>query len=373
MWILDFFIGRKLHFGCFQVYCGSKVSWIGFIYFTILIIVTSFACRYQDPAIASTIHTGRNNTEFVGLFNKWLICCIPLRILDLIYATYTGIRRYIDPRKRAPFLIISMIARIGSFLGGILITAFGIFILVVKGIPDSRLHLQEAAFYLNFIPLVIIYGILAVIVFTPCGWACCCICYCCICKDNCGSCWPTEDSNSHRHMESNIDNDWRTCIDVLKNAFSSRDRNDDMPSQHNNRQVYHENNVVEAPINRMILMHPRNNEFVVPVDPGNNVLEAPVYPAPNAPQKSIKNRLKGIQWIKWKELLAADDIDCVICYQMYKPDHKLAKLPCGHYFHQDCSIEWLQKNNTCPICRQVVSAATKDLHVMVRAEQSVDC
>ena len=27
------------------------------------------------------------------------------------------------------------------------------------------------------------------------------------------------------------------------------------------------------------------------------------------------------------------------------------KLPCGHLFHKECVVGWLEKNCTCPVCR----------------------
>ena len=43
--------------------------------------------------------------------------------------------------------------------------------------------------------------------------------------------------------------------------------------------------------------------------------------------------------------------DCSIC------THKLetyVSLPCGHIFHSNCILEWLEKNMSCPICRMDV-------------------
>jgi|UniRef100_A0A6C0IT74 hypothetical protein len=43
--------------------------------------------------------------------------------------------------------------------------------------------------------------------------------------------------------------------------------------------------------------------------------------------------------------------DCSICLD--KLTKNQAKLPCGHYFHTNCILEWVDKKNmTCPICRQ---------------------
>jgi hypothetical protein len=56
-----------------------------------------------------------------------------------------------------------------------------------------------------------------------------------------------------------------------------------------------------------------------------------------------------------------DNITCCICLESFKPGDIVIKLPCKekpHYFHKDnissdCGgiTPWLQKNNTCPICR----------------------
>ena len=50
------------------------------------------------------------------------------------------------------------------------------------------------------------------------------------------------------------------------------------------------------------------------------------------------------------------DITCSICLNTFENGDKVHKLSCNHYFHSDCEtcpgiIPWLQKNNTCPVCR----------------------
>ena len=54
-----------------------------------------------------------------------------------------------------------------------------------------------------------------------------------------------------------------------------------------------------------------------------------------------------------------DNITCSICLEGFKENEKCIQLPCKdnpHYFHagnENCPgiIEWLNKSNTCPLCR----------------------
>ncbi|GMT14769.1 hypothetical protein PFISCL1PPCAC_6066 [Pristionchus fissidentatus] len=42
--------------------------------------------------------------------------------------------------------------------------------------------------------------------------------------------------------------------------------------------------------------------------------------------------------------------NCIICCCSFRPD-KIAALPCGHTFHYDCVLQWVQTSKTCPSCR----------------------
>jgi len=45
--------------------------------------------------------------------------------------------------------------------------------------------------------------------------------------------------------------------------------------------------------------------------------------------------------------------DCSICLKsMYCND--LVKTECGHLFHKDCLKIWLDKKDTCPLCRATI-------------------
>ena len=44
--------------------------------------------------------------------------------------------------------------------------------------------------------------------------------------------------------------------------------------------------------------------------------------------------------------------ECAICLESYKIGATLCGLPCGHAFHQQCILGWLQRDNhCCPVCR----------------------
>lgn len=47
--------------------------------------------------------------------------------------------------------------------------------------------------------------------------------------------------------------------------------------------------------------------------------------------------------------------NCSICREDILEDDVLTKIGCNHLFHYLCLDEWLDHNNTCPLCREVVS------------------
>lgn len=48
---------------------------------------------------------------------------------------------------------------------------------------------------------------------------------------------------------------------------------------------------------------------------------------------------------------------CSICHDDFIKGYELTRmLPCGHLFHAYCIREWLQRKDSCPVCREFVSA-----------------
>ncbi|KAF3778301.1 E3 ubiquitin-protein ligase RING1-like [Nymphaea thermarum] len=42
---------------------------------------------------------------------------------------------------------------------------------------------------------------------------------------------------------------------------------------------------------------------------------------------------------------------CVICQDEFGKEGSLAAMPCDHEFHERCIVGWLERANSCPLCR----------------------
>ncbi|XP_055546437.1 uncharacterized protein LOC129730872 isoform X2 [Wyeomyia smithii] len=61
---------------------------------------------------------------------------------------------------------------------------------------------------------------------------------------------------------------------------------------------------------------------------------------PSPPGKSFNQRVK-------------EDLDCPICWELLL-DSNSRQLRCKHKFHSDCIRQWVDQNNSCPMCRKPV-------------------
>ncbi|CAD6446487.1 8b6d8822-44ae-44c0-8db4-8e55e1d52bd8-CDS [Sclerotinia trifoliorum] len=84
--------------------------------------------------------------------------------------------------------------------------------------------------------------------------------------------------------------------------------------------------------------------------------------------KAIKDMLQSV------DAAVLDSDKCSICMEPYDAadadkfnDHRASKLPeCGHIFGRDCITNWLELNDTCPMCREEVELTLEfDLQVWV--------
>ena len=47
----------------------------------------------------------------------------------------------------------------------------------------------------------------------------------------------------------------------------------------------------------------------------------------------------------------ADDTMCPICLEDFDETKHIVYLDCQHIYHEDCIIEWINKDPSCPLCR----------------------
>ncbi|CAO1424446.1 unnamed protein product [Diamesa serratosioi] len=75
---------------------------------------------------------------------------------------------------------------------------------------------------------------------------------------------------------------------------------------------------------------------------------------PPASKELVKN-------LKWK-LVKPEDEKCAICLLPNKNlnGQKFLILPCSHEFHDTCIKPWLEKTNSCPLCRSEMKTDDED-------------
>ncbi|KAH8307853.1 hypothetical protein KR059_000795 [Drosophila kikkawai] len=62
--------------------------------------------------------------------------------------------------------------------------------------------------------------------------------------------------------------------------------------------------------------------------------------------------------------ISAEDVErkiqCSICWDDFKIDETVRKLPCSHLYHENCIVPWLNLHSTCPICRKSLAEDGSD-------------
>merc|ERR1711933_583864 len=46
-----------------------------------------------------------------------------------------------------------------------------------------------------------------------------------------------------------------------------------------------------------------------------------------------------------------DEPECSVCMCEFEKGEEMGQLECGHTFHKECIVEWLQNEPSCPMCR----------------------
>ncbi|WMV08182.1 hypothetical protein MTR67_001567 [Solanum verrucosum] len=71
---------------------------------------------------------------------------------------------------------------------------------------------------------------------------------------------------------------------------------------------------------------------------------------------TLKSFLNSLPSVKIDE----SSKNCSICMEEFGIDTEASQLPCKHFFHNDCIVPWLNRSNTCPLCRHKLPQEDED-------------
>ncbi|KAG7191049.1 hypothetical protein KM043_007095 [Ampulex compressa] len=81
---------------------------------------------------------------------------------------------------------------------------------------------------------------------------------------------------------------------------------------------------------------------------------------PPPASKSVVENLKEIEIDEVKQ--------CPVCLKEFEVGSMAKSMPCRHIFHKECIVPWLQKTNSCPLCRHELPTDDED-YEMYRKEK----
>jgi len=81
---------------------------------------------------------------------------------------------------------------------------------------------------------------------------------------------------------------------------------------------------------------------------------------PNTPPPASKETVKNLKKFTIEENDVSDDKECSVCKCTYQKGDGCTELPCGHYYHNDCILPWLERSNSCPLCRYELPTDDQD-------------
>ncbi|KAF4403199.1 hypothetical protein G4B88_027970 [Cannabis sativa] len=106
-------------------------------------------------------------------------------------------------------------------------------------------------------------------------------------------------------------------------------------------------------IAREIALQPENLgcktiPLVIALVVGQERLEQGEQGEEEADRVKVSNSSAGLEKVKIDEL---GENNCVICLEEMFLGCEAVRLPCFHFYHEDCILNWLEKSNICPLCR----------------------
>ena len=82
--------------------------------------------------------------------------------------------------------------------------------------------------------------------------------------------------------------------------------------------------------------------------------------------------LSKLKQLNFDQQVFSNETTCAICMSDFKETDKITPLPCDekHYFHSECIIDWLSRNNSCPFCKKEIKSEDLDKQGTPRAREA---
>ncbi|AES69216.1 putative aminoacyltransferase, E1 ubiquitin-activating enzyme [Medicago truncatula] len=72
-------------------------------------------------------------------------------------------------------------------------------------------------------------------------------------------------------------------------------------------------------------------------------------------RSGVRHVYHNLPRVEIEEGMKCEALMCSICLVELSVGSKAIRLPCSHIYHDECIMKWLDRSNTCPMCRQSVS------------------
>ncbi|XP_068605269.1 E3 ubiquitin-protein ligase RNF126-like isoform X2 [Brachionichthys hirsutus] len=141
-----------------------------------------------------------------------------------------------------------------------------------------------------------------------------------------------------------------------------------LPADNNNQEA--ENRIIQQLVNGLIAPTAVTNMGVTPwgvihSSPmnyawGNNGIDVIITRLLNqfensGPPPAESGQIKALPFTSITEEHVGAGLECPVCKEDFREDERVRQLPCNHLFHNDCIVPWLERHDTCPVCRMSLS------------------
>ena len=70
------------------------------------------------------------------------------------------------------------------------------------------------------------------------------------------------------------------------------------------------------------------------------------------PPPMASDTISAIPSVKIDQKVLEKNANCAVCFDDFSLGEEARLLECGHCFHTDCIVPWLELHGTCPVCRK---------------------